>query len=74
MKLNLKLYFRMLKEPVMSTVEEPMAGPSINSTQLDILDSYPSTTSTDINSIPSEILQSIFNGAKNIPQTANGIV
>lgn len=64
----------MLKEPLMSTMEEPMAGPSINCTQLDILDSYPSTTSTDINSIPSEIPQSIFHDAKNISQTANGIV
>lgn len=64
----------MLKEPLLSTMEEPMAGPSINSTQLDILDSYPSTTSTDINSIPSEILQSIFHDVKKISQTANDIV
>lgn len=63
----------MLKEPLTSTMEEPMAGPH-HSTQLDILDSYPSTTSTDINSIPSEILESIFHDAKNISQTANGIV
>lgn len=59
---------------LMSTMEEPVAGPSINSTHLEILDSYPSTTSTDIDSIPSEILQSIFHDAKNISRTANDIV
>ncbi|XP_052719325.1 uncharacterized protein LOC128191281 [Crassostrea angulata] len=68
------VFGKMLKEPLMSTMEEAMAGPNINSTHLDILDSFPSTTSTDINSIPSEILQSIFHDAKNISQTANGIV
>lgn len=64
----------MLKEPLTSTMEEPMAGPRVSGSQLDILDSYPSTISTDINNIPYEILESIFHDAKNISQTANGIV
>lgn len=64
----------MLKEPLTSTMEEPMVGPRVSGSQLDILDSYPSTTSTDINNIPYEILESIFHDAKNISQTANGIV
>lgn len=46
----------MLKEPLTSTMEEPMSGPRVSGSQLDILDSYPSTTSTDINNIPYEIL------------------
>lgn len=54
----------MLKESLTSMMEEPMAESRTNSTQLNILDSYPSITSTDIDNIPYEILESIFHDAK----------
>lgn len=65
----------MLREPLLSKGEEPgIEDRPVEEAAQSSLPSYPSAESTDITNIPFAILESIFQNAKIIFQSVNGIV